>query len=144
MSRENVETVRAAADAWVRGDFDAMFETWHEDVVWDTTHFDGWPENPIYRDKHEVRRFLREWLQTWDRYEASYEVTEAGERVVLFWLQRMVGRSSAVPVELESTQILTFRDEKVSRVDNYTDREEALEAAGLSSTRSPRSRSRSG
>ena len=132
MSQGNVELVREAADAWVRGDWDALFATWDDEVEWDTTHFDAWPENKLYRGKDEVRGFLNEWLQTWEGgYEASYDVAEAGERVVLFWQQRMVGRMSTVPVTMESTQVLTLRAGKVARVDNFTDRDEALKAAAL-------------
>ena len=43
----------------------------------------------------------------------------------------MVGHESGVPVELNSTQVWTVRDGKVTRIDNYTERAEALEAAGL-------------
>jgi ketosteroid isomerase-like protein len=133
MSQENVDIVRTACEAWLRGDLDAMCETWHPEVEWDTTHFEGWVENKVYRGQDEVRRFLEEWMASWDResYEASYEFLDKGEQIVLLMSQRMIGRGSGAPVKLDSAQVVTLRDGKVSRIDNYTDPDEALEAVGL-------------
>jgi ketosteroid isomerase-like protein len=133
MSEQNVELARTACEAWITGDLDAMFEDWHRDVVWDTTHFEGWVESKVYRGRDEVRRFLEEWRATWnaESYEASFEVLDAGDQVVVFWSQRMAGRGSGAPVKLNSAQVLTIRDASVRRVDNYTARGEALKAVGL-------------
>jgi ketosteroid isomerase-like protein len=130
MSREKVELVRKGCEAWLRGDLDAMFETWHPEVEWDTTHFEGWVEKDVYRGQGEVRGFLEEWLGSWDResYHASFEVVDKGDQVVVFWSQHMAGRGSGAPVKLDSAQVLTVRHDKVTRIDNYTDPNEALEA----------------
>ena len=83
----------------------------------------------VYRGRSEVRGFLEEWLGTWDRFEAEVEeVRDAGERVVVFWWQRMSGGGSGVPVELRSAQVWTVHAGRIVRVDNYTDHAEALEA----------------
>jgi ketosteroid isomerase-like protein len=42
------------------------------------------------------------------------------------------GAGSGLPVEMEVAHVVTFRDGKIARVDEYYDRAEALEAAGLS------------
>ena len=42
------------------------------------------------------------------------------------------GASSGAVAELELAQIATVRDGQIVRVDNYLDRQKALEAAGLS------------
>ena len=132
MSQENVEVVREGCEAWLRGDVDTTIENWHPEVEWDTTHFEGWPEDKVYRGREEVIRFLVEWLATWDSYEAGVEeFLDIGDKVVVFWRQRMTGRGSGVPVELDSAQVLTVRDGWVLRIDNYTHRDEALEAVGL-------------
>jgi ketosteroid isomerase-like protein len=133
MSREDAELVRTMCNGWLRGDLDALVGSWHPEVEWDTTHFEGWVENKVYRGHDEVRRFLEEWLASWDRdsYEASFELVDTGDRLVVLWSQRMAGRGSGAPVKLDSAQVLTVRDGKVSRIDNYTDVNEALEAVGL-------------
>jgi ketosteroid isomerase-like protein len=134
VSEENAEAVRRTCEAWERGELETWLETLHPDVVWDTTHFEGWLEGAIYRGRDAVRHFLvDEWRGSWDRYEARVEeVADAGDRVLVFWSQRMVGAGSGVPVVLDSAQVCTVRDGKLARVDNYTDRAEALKAVGLS------------
>ena len=132
MSWENVEVVKTAWDAWLRDDVDALVETYHSDIVWDATHFDGWPEKPTYRGQDEVRPFLEEWRGGWDSYEAGvHEMVDSGDQVLVYCWQRMVGPGSGVPVELEVTQVSTVRDGKIARIDVYTDRSEAFEAVGL-------------
>ena len=132
MSRENVEVVRTGWEAWRRGDLDALCATWHQAVEWDTTNFAEWPENAVYRGEDEVRQFLEEWLASWDSYEAGVDdFIDAGDRVLVFCWQHMTGPGSGVPVKVDMAQVFTVRDGKVSRIDNYTDRDEALEAVGL-------------
>jgi ketosteroid isomerase-like protein len=133
MSQEDVELIRTGCEAWLRGDLDILFKTWHAEIEWDTTHVEGWVENKVYRGKDEVRRFLEEWLASWDpdSYKASFELEDTGGQIVVFWSQHMAGRESEAPVKLDSAQVLTLRDGMVSRIDNYTDPNEALEAVGL-------------
>jgi ketosteroid isomerase-like protein len=132
MSQENVEIAWNACQAWAAGDFESTFAAMDPDVVWDATRFEGWMEKPIYCGRDEVRGFLEEWLGTWDRFEAGVEeVRDAGDRVVVFWWQRMSGGGSGVPVELRSAQVWRFSSGGIARIDNYTDRAKALEAAGL-------------
>ena len=52
-------------------------------------------------------------------------------RVVSLIVQRAKGRSSGLTMEMKTAQIATLRDGKVTRIDNFEDRAEALEAAGL-------------
>jgi ketosteroid isomerase-like protein len=136
MSQENVEIVGMACDAWMRGDLDAVLDVlFHEDLEWDTTHFQGWLESRVIRGRTEVRNFLvDDWLAPWDAYVAGIDaLVDAGEDEVLaFWWQRMSGRGSGVPVHLDSAQIWTLRNGQVLRIANYTDLVQALEAAGLS------------
>jgi ketosteroid isomerase-like protein len=87
----------------------------------------------VYQGRQEVRRFLAEWLASWDpdSYRASFEVVEKGDQVVVFWSQRMTGRGSGAPVKLDSAQVYVLREGKVRRIENYTDQNEALEAVPL-------------
>ena len=133
MSRENVEIVRRGWDAWLRGDLRGLFQTFHPEIVWDTSHFRDWPEAAYYGNEG-VQRFLGEWLDVWDDYEVSIEnvVAAPDGRVVSLFRHRGKGRDSGVPMDLPMAQIATLRDGKVTRLDNYDDRAEALEAVGLS------------
>jgi ketosteroid isomerase-like protein len=73
MSQENVEIVRRSWEAWIRGDLDELFEAFDPAVEWDTRTFEGWPDPDVYRGHEGVRRFLEEWLASWERFEAGVE-----------------------------------------------------------------------
>jgi ketosteroid isomerase-like protein len=134
MSQENVDTVREAWDAWLRGDMDALFASYFDrDVVYDLTHFREWPDH-TYRGLEGVRRLLSEWRELWVAFEARVDEVLAvpdGRVVVLSW-QRGKGRQSGLPMDMEWAQIISVRDGKVTRVDAFDDRAEALRTAGLS------------
>jgi SAM-dependent methyltransferase len=132
MPQENTDVVRQAWDHWIRGDLPALFAGYDSEVVWDTSHFRDWPES-AYHGVEGVQRFLTEWLDVWDQYEIDVEqiVAAPDGRVVSLITQRGVGRDSGLPMQLEMAQVTTVRDGKVTRIDNYDDRGEALEAVGL-------------
>ena len=133
MSQENVEIVRKSWDAWLRGDVDGVLATYGPDLVWDMSHFHDWPERPDVGPAG-VRRFLTEWRDVWDAFEVGVEefrVASDGRVVALAW-QRGKGRHSGLPMDMKWGQVLTIRDHKIIRVENYEDRSEALETLGLS------------
>jgi ketosteroid isomerase-like protein len=132
MSQDNVEIVQAGWDAWLRGDMPALFSWFAPDVVWDTSHFHDWPESS-YHGIEGVERFLSEWRDVWDDYQLTVEDVRAAPdgRVVSLIVQRGKGRSSGLEMEMKTAQVATLRNGKVTRIDNYEDRAEALEAAGL-------------
>jgi ketosteroid isomerase-like protein len=133
MSEENVEIVRQGWDAWLRGDLQGLLALLDPEVIWDTTHFHDWPESAYYGPEG-VERFLSEWLDVWDDYEVAVDEILAvpDGRVVTLLRQRGRGRESGLAMDMEHAQITTVRDGKVTRFDNYEDRSQALEAAGLS------------
>ena len=132
MSQENVEVVRDGWDAWIRGDLPRLFHHFDPNVVWDTSNFHDWPES-TYHGVEGVERFLSEWREVWDGLEVDVEDIRAAPdgRVVSLVRQRGKGRGSGLAMEMESAQVATLRDGKVTRIDNYEDRAEALAAAGL-------------
>ena len=133
MSEENVETVRRAWDAWLGGDLDALFASYFDaDAVYDLTHFREWPDH-TYRGIDGVRQGLTEWLSVWTEWEAGVDeiLVAPDDRVVVLTWQRGKGRDSGLPMSMEWAQVISVRDGKITRVEAYDDRDEALEAAGL-------------
>ena len=55
----------------------------------------------------------------------------AGKHVVANIRERGVGKASGVLVEARHTAVLTLADGKVTRLQVFDDRQQALEAAGL-------------
>jgi len=75
-------------------------------------------------------------MESWiDAYpDLTLEVSEAranGDQVFV-WV-RFVGHGagSGLPVDMEVAHVITLRDGKYARVDEYYDRDEALKAVGL-------------
>jgi hypothetical protein len=133
MSEENVEVIRRGWQAWLRGDMEALVAEWDPDVVWDTSHFRNWPESNYY-GVEGIRKFLDEWLEVWGEYQIDVEevLPATDGRVVSLFTHHGRGQQSGVPMELEMAQIATLREGRVIRFENYDDRAQALEAAGLS------------
>ena len=132
MSQQNVEIVRRGWDAWLRSDLPRLFALFDSDIVWDTSHFRDWPES-AYHGVAGVERFLEEWLGVWDDYEMEVDdvLPAPDDRVVSLIHHRGKGRKSGLPMDMEMAQIATVRDGKITRLDNFDDRGQALEAAGL-------------
>jgi ketosteroid isomerase-like protein len=131
MSRENVEAVRRTHEVWNSGDLDAWIDCLHPEITWVTARED--PDTASHEGREAVRRFVESWLESFGaiRLECE-EYLDAGDKVIA-WVKLIgAGRASTAPVELEQAQVMTIRDGRPFRVEEYFDRAEALEAAGLS------------
>jgi ketosteroid isomerase-like protein len=133
MLQDNVEIIREAVAAFNRGDLDAWWEYWAEDV--DYRAVEGAPDDhgPI-QGKEAMRAYVQDWLDTFDNFRFEpVELIEAGEDKVIA-VVRISGRAklSGVEAELDFAVLYTHRDGKIVRGREYWTREEALKAAGLS------------
>jgi ketosteroid isomerase-like protein len=133
MSQENVEVAKRAFEAWIRGDLDAIFETFDPAVEWDNTGWEGWPEDQVYYRHEGVRRLFEEWLASWERFEAGADdyLDIGGDQVLLLVWQRGFGPGSKVPVRMDWALLTTVKRGLICRIDAYSDRRVALEAVGL-------------
>ena len=132
MSRENVELVRNAFQAFNRRDVDGFLEGAELDLVTDWSRAVG-PERGIFRGREQVAQFVRSW---WDAFDESAiivdELIDAGDHVVAVFHGRQRGRGSGAVVEGRgSVLVWSFRDGRVVSATLYQQRDEALEAVGL-------------
>jgi ketosteroid isomerase-like protein len=132
MSRENVDLVRKAFQAFNRRDVDGFLEGAELDLVTDWSRAVG-PERGIFRGREQVAQFVRSW---WDAFDESAiivdELIDAGDHVVAVFHGRQRGRGSGAVVEGRgSVLVWSFRDGRVVSATLYQQRDEALEAAGL-------------
>jgi ketosteroid isomerase-like protein len=129
MSEENVETVRRAFAYEMyglgdRAEAEAIFDSY---VVMNPTE-----EGPSY-GLDAIRDNFEHWKVAWEELDVTIEeLIDAGDRVFLTAHHRGRGRGSGVEVDTRLYSVYTLREGKVVRVDEYADRAEALEAAGLS------------
>jgi ketosteroid isomerase-like protein len=132
MSQETVEVVRRALAATSGGDPGGGQAYFDPSIQWDMSGVVGWPEKPVYRGG-EVGEFLRSWADSWQDW--HFDITEIrdapGDRVFAGIHERGVGAESEVSVDQYRYFISTVRSDLITRVQTFSDRSEALEAAGL-------------
>jgi uncharacterized protein len=130
MSRENVEVVEAAFEAFSRDDWSAFIEFFNPEVVWMTTgQFVG---GESYRGHAGVREFLETLSGEFEEFHAEPgNFAQMSDVVVADTRLSGTGKRSGVPVELQFTVVVSLRSGRIVQVRNFVDREKALEAAGL-------------
>jgi ketosteroid isomerase-like protein len=129
----NIEIVLGQFEAVNARDFAAAMDAYAEDVAL-TVHG---PLGEMVGQAATGKEAVGEWFGDWFRQFAPgyhFEIEDArssGDRVFLVATHGGRGRASGAPVEGETAYVYTVREGKISRVELFADREEALEAAGL-------------
>ena len=128
MSEDNVEIVRRFL---LLGVEDALAYA-DPAIVWNPA------EESATQGHDAVRASLVRWKGEWDDYELLPEEFEhIGDRVVAAVRLRGRGRGSGVEVDARFYDVFTLREGKIVRMDQFTQRSEALEAAALGMRRRP-------
>ncbi len=89
---------------------------------------------PIAHGREQWLRAVDDFLEAFDYWHPKVEeVTDAGKDKVLVVVRVSIrGKGSGVSVSQQIFEVVTVREGKIARMIEYTDRAEALEAAGLS------------
>lgn len=127
MSQKNVEVVRELWDAYSRGDIERVIALSDPYVVLVSLE-----EGPLY-GPNAVRANYARWMEAWrEEPETTVEeVIDNGDHVVVIACFQGRGRGSGVRVEQRLYEVYTLRNGRILRVDEFSDRDQALEAAGL-------------
>jgi ketosteroid isomerase-like protein len=122
MSPENVEIVRR----FLSDEVDDALAYADGDIVWN-------PIEELPTQGHDaVRASLARWKAEWDDYSVVPEAfEEMGNQVVVTVLLRGRGRGSGVEINARFYDVYTLRHGKIVRMDQFTERSEALEATRL-------------
>ena len=120
MSQETVEIVRAFLCAGV----DEALRYADPEIVWN-------PIEELPTQGHAaVRASLARWKAEWDDYEVLPEAfVDSGDRVIATVRVRGRGRGSGVEIDAVFYDVYTLSDGKIVRMDQFTERSQALEAA---------------
>ncbi len=85
-----------------------------------------------YQGYEGVRRFWADFLSTWDEFSVDpEELLDAGDQAAV--VMRMAGRMQDIEIDELWSSLLTFRNARVIRIQGFSSRDGALEAAGLPS-----------
>jgi ketosteroid isomerase-like protein len=139
MPKKNVEIVREAFDAFnafMRGEHseEALGALADPEFEYDWPAERELPEPDHLRGVPEAFEMIGRIQSAWiDFVWEPLDLIEApGNRVLVAVRQSGRGRESGVPDESHHFQLFTIRDGRVRKVDYFSRRAEALEAAGLS------------
>jgi ketosteroid isomerase-like protein len=136
MSRENVETLRRATEAFNRGDLDAWFAEFDPEVVWYA--FPDEPEPGPFQGLGAVQKMVARWMELFSGLRSEVkEYIDAGEYVLV--PTRISGRvaGSDTDVVVDEVYVNKCRGGKIVEVRECRTREEAFEAAGLTERAMP-------
>jgi ketosteroid isomerase-like protein len=130
MSQENVEIVRRASAAFNRGGVEAALEFFDPEIEWTTTGI--FLEAGTYRGHEGAVEYMGALATELAELHSEPETfIDAGDHVVVPFRLSARGKRSGAPVEFTGILVYTLRGGKIVRIRNYTDRDEALEAAGV-------------
>jgi ketosteroid isomerase-like protein len=133
MSQENVEVVKVAYEAFVRGGLDRFMEHFTDDVDYRAVEGEIDDSGPIH-GKDALRAYLQDWIDMFDEFRMELvELIDAGEDTVVA-LERYAGRARLSSVETDQLvgDVYTIRDGKIASGREYATLAQAREAAGLS------------
>jgi ketosteroid isomerase-like protein len=130
VSEANVELVRTALAAFLRGDIDAALHMAHPDVV--SHRAPPLPDPQTYHGTGGVLQMYEDWTADFEEFEmAAGEFIDAGDRVVVEVHQRGRGRTSGAPVRGRFWFVYTIADGRIIRQDVFNDLSQARRVAGL-------------
>jgi ketosteroid isomerase-like protein len=126
VSKANVEVVRRLFDRYGRGDYAGAAECLAPDVVYEVGQ-----ELPL-DGREAVLGMWERWDSTWEELETvPEEFVDAGDQVLVTVHYSARGRGSGIKYEERLFDVYTFSDGKCVRKQEFRERSEAIEAAGL-------------
>jgi len=120
-----VDLVRGIIEALNRGDVDGMLALMHPDFEW--RPLEASPVARVYRGREQVRRYVEDWLGTFESLRLDLEEpTEVGDHVVAIVRGHGRGRASGVQLDSRFCQVWTVRRGTAVGMAEYATREQGL------------------
>src|SRR3954447_17591231 len=138
MSQENVDLVAALYAAGAQMEQDELLAALPALVEQACDPEIEWVEDPrlvdgrIYRGHSGVLESWQKWLDQFDQHGWEVEeIRDCGDHVLAVIREEAIGKASGAPVDALLYQVLTFRDGKLLRYQEFSEERMALEAAEL-------------
>jgi ketosteroid isomerase-like protein len=133
MARDNVQTVKRAVAALNERDIDAYLGCCTDDVELHVTPMAA--VGGVYEGREAIQRFWTDIADTSPDFRVEIERIEPtpNDGVVAFMRVKATGRTSGIVImdDHPTANVYDFADGRIRLVRIFTDRSEALEAAGL-------------
>ena len=133
MSEEDMGVGEPARRVWAalsKPDWDAFSAELDPEIEYTPVE-----ENVVYRGSEAVARYAEQWLDAWETFTGEVEEVIGApieNRAFSALHFRGRGKGSGVDVDDRLFWAYELRGDKLYRINEYSDRAEALEAAGLS------------
>lgn len=124
--------IRAAFEAWARLDMDGFFELVHPEIEWHPPVYA--PRPGPHHGHEEVRKGLAAYFKSFERFTPELEWIKAVDTPGTYLAQVATDtktRESGIEAHIHVFHLIEVRDGKLASLRVYTDRAEALAAAGL-------------
>jgi ketosteroid isomerase-like protein len=126
--------LRLYNEGWAQGDFDLVFELLAPKVVW--TAIEGAPDAGTYHGHEGVRRYMQDWLDSFDFTGGSVSIDESvevGDRLVCVQHVTGTAKGSGITSDIRYACVYVFGDdERITELNEYA----AAQAPGGSTVRS--------
>jgi ketosteroid isomerase-like protein len=130
MSQENVETMRAAIEAFNRRDGEGFGAFLANDA--EIVPVRAALEGTVYRGRDAATQYCAAVEESWENLTWEIEeIRDGGSWVLALGHIRGRGRGSGVAINARGAWLARFQDGSVTHFRTYPDRSEALEAVGL-------------
>jgi ketosteroid isomerase-like protein len=127
VSSENVEWIKAGFEAHNRGDVDALVAVYHPEAVFETLLLG------THHGNESIRVIFEENQKTMSGYDVvPVELIDAGDKVVAVAQAVGAGQTSEISLDDAFAFVFTFKDGLVIREQAFRNKQEAVEAAGIS------------
>jgi ketosteroid isomerase-like protein len=129
MPENNIAQVQRLSTTFNRRELDAFLELIDPEVEW--IPIMAALEGRVYRGHDGVRQWVEDLATDWDFFETQQEEhREIGDSVLIFGSWRARARNSGIELEGQpASWLIELRAGRVVRLQTFTDRREAIEAA---------------
>ena len=129
------ESIRDLARRWSQAfnerDLEGLAELTSEDFEF-VPYLGSLIEANVYRGLDGLRSYFEDSNAAWEELRVRQaEVREVNDRTISFGELHGKGRASGLEVQVSLAWVGEWHDRKLARLVTYTDKDEALEAAGL-------------
>ena len=133
MSQANVEVLHQQFRALEVGGVEAAAAFWHPDIEWRAV-VGAADDVGVMKGRDALRSYYSDWAETFDELRAVVDEVIFAEQDRLVASVRNSGRGRVSGVLTDGRYYIacTIRDGQIVRGQEYENREQALEAAGLS------------
>ena len=109
----------------------ASLDFWHPDGVYVNDAND--PDPGIHKGIDAVRRQIGRWVEAYPDLQVDPLEIQTNGDLAFVWVRFSGhGAGSGVPIDMELAHVLTIKGGKTRRLEEYSERADGLEAAGLS------------